>query len=157
LFRPRERAFKQFKCLRPQCVNKTFVLIYFLPTFRRTSSMFISIMCSHIKIVNMVLLPTVQCCEEISRLRLSFRLQFGNATDFISKIEMHSGQCGYFTVRNPTFRFIGIFQSLCLWEQLGNRNLWSLFEKCVQAYEIKLKAITNKVIQLENGYEGQQE
>jgi hypothetical protein len=95
--------------------------------------MFISIMCSHIKIVYMVLRPTVQCCEEISRLRLSFRLQFGNARDFISKIEMHSGQCGYFTVRNPTFRFIGIFQSLCLWEQLGNRNLGLLFQKGVQA------------------------
>jgi hypothetical protein len=99
----------------------TFVLIYFLPTFRHMSSMFISIMCSHIKIVNMLLCPTVQLCEEISLERLSFRLQFGNVTDFISKIEMHSGQCG-FTVRNPTFSFIGIFQSLLLYEQLGSRN-----------------------------------
>lgn len=105
----------------------------------------------------MVLCPTVQCCEEISRLRLSFRLQIGNAIDYMSKIEMHSGGCGYFTVLNPTFRFIGIFQSLCLQEQLGKCNLGLLFEKCVQAYEIKLKAITNKVIQLENDYEGQQE
>jgi hypothetical protein len=70
---------------------------------------------------------------------------------------MHSGQCGYFTVRNPTFRFIGIFQSLCLWEQLGNHNLGLLSQKGVQAYEIKLKAIANKVIQLENDYESQQE
>ena len=89
--------------------------------------------------------------------RLSFRLQTGNATDFISKIEMHSGQCSYFTVRNPTFRFIGIFQSLCIQEQLGNRKLGLLFETRVQVYEIKLKAITNKVIQLEDDYEGQQE
>ena len=135
----------------------TFVSIYFLPTFRRISSMFISIMCPHIKIIYMVLCPTVQCCEKISRLSLCFRLQFGNARDFIYKIEMHSGQCGCFTVRNPTFRFIGIFQSLCLWEQLGNRNLGLLFQKCVHAYDIKLRAITNKVIQLENDYETQQE
>jgi len=76
--------------------------------------MFISIMCSDSKIVNMFLCPTVQSREEISKGRLSFRLQTGNATDFISKIEMHSGQCSYFTVRKPTFRFIGIFKSLCL-------------------------------------------
>ena len=76
--------------------------------------MFISIMCAHIKIVNTVSCPTVQCCEEISRERLTFRLQFGNATDFVSKIETHGRQCGYFTVRKPTFHFIGIFQSLCL-------------------------------------------
>ena len=76
----------------------------------------------------MLLCLTVQVCEEISLGRLSFRLQFGNATDFISKIEMHSSQCG-FNVRNPTFSFIDIFQSLCLCEQLSNRNLGLLFEK----------------------------
>jgi hypothetical protein len=39
---------------------------------------------------------------------------------------------------------------------LGNSNLGLLSEKGVPTCEIKLKAVTNKVIQFENDYEGQQ-
>jgi hypothetical protein len=106
---------KQYKiATNTNLIMTFFVLIYFLPTFRRMSFRFLSIIRSQIKIVNMVLSLAVKCCEEISRGRFNFRLRIGNATDLISKIELRSGQCGYFTVRNPTFRFIDIFQSLCL-------------------------------------------
>jgi len=38
LFRPRERAFKQLKCPRPQCVNIQDIFIYFVPVTKNVFS-----------------------------------------------------------------------------------------------------------------------